>query len=75
VSGIFAVTLARMAPHALPDLWALALLVETVIALVVWRMGAVKLMLAGAMVGVLRSRLSALRGVKAALAISLWAKV
>jgi chromate transporter len=75
VSGMFAVTLARMAPHALPDLWALALLVATVIALVVCRMGAVKLMLAGAMVGVLRSRLSALRGVKAALAISLWAKV
>jgi len=75
VSGMFAVTLARMAPHALPDLWALALLVATVIALVVWRMGAVKLMLAGAMVGMLRSRLSALRGLKAALAISLWAKV
>jgi chromate transporter len=75
VSGMFAVTLARMAPHALPDLWALALLVATVIALVVWRMGAVKLMLAGAMVGMLRSRLSALRGMKAALAISLWAKV
>lgn len=75
VSGMFAVTLARMAPPALPDLWALALLVATVIALVVWRMGAVKLMLAGAMVGVLRSRLSALRGMKAALPINLWAKV
>ena len=71
VSGMFAVTLARMAPPALPDLWAFVLLVATVIALVVWRMGAAKLMLAGAMVGVLRSRLSALRGVKAALAISL----
>ena len=67
--------LPRMAPHALPDLWALALLVATVIALVVWRMGAVKLMLAGAMVGMLRGRLSVLRGMKAALAISLWAKV
>ena len=71
VSGMFAVTLARMAPPALPDLWALALLVATVIALVVWRMGAVKLLLAGAMVGVLRSRLAALRGMRAALAISL----
>jgi hypothetical protein len=72
---MFAVTLARMAPPALPDHWALALLVATVVALVVWRTGAVTLMLAGALVGVLRSRLSALRGVKAGLAISLWAKV
>jgi chromate transporter len=71
VSGMFAVTLARMAPPALPDLWACVLLVAAVSALVVWRMGAIKLMLAGAMVGVLRSRLSTLRGVKAALAISL----
>jgi len=75
VSGMFAVTLARMAPPALPDLWALGLLVATVIALVVWRIGAVKLMLAGALVRVLRSRLPALRGVKAGLAVSLWAKV
>jgi chromate transporter len=71
VSGMFAVSLVRMAPHALPDLSATALLVVTVIALVVWRMGAVKLMLAGAMIGVLRSRLAALRGMRAALAISL----
>lgn len=75
VSGMFAVTLARMAPPALPDLWALAMLMATVIVLVVWRMGAVKLMLAGALVGVLRSRLPALCGVKAGLAVSLWAKV
>jgi chromate transporter len=75
VSGMFAVTLARMAPPALPDLWALALLVATVIALVVWRIGAVKLMCGGAIVGVLRSRLSGLRSVKAGLAVSLWAKV
>ena len=75
VSGMFAVTLARLAPPARPDFWALGLLVATVIALVVWRMGAVKLMLAGAMVGILRSRLAALRGLKAALALSLGAKV
>jgi chromate transport protein ChrA len=75
VSGMFAVTLARMAPPALPDLWALALLVATVIALVVWRTGAVKLMFGGAIVGVLRSRMAALRGVRAVLSLSLGARV
>jgi chromate transporter len=75
VGGMFAVTLARMAPHALPDLWACALLVATVIALVVWRMGAVTLMLAGAIIGVLRSRLAALRSVRVVLSLSLGARV
>lgn len=75
VSGMFAVTLVRMAPPALPDLWAWVLLVATVIALGVWRIGAVKLMCGGAIVGVLRSRLPVLRGVKTACAIGLWAKV
>jgi chromate transporter len=75
VSGMFAVTLARMVPHALPDLWALALLVATVIALVGWRMGAITLMCGGAIVGVLRSRLAALRGVRVVLSLSLGARV
>jgi chromate transporter len=75
VSGMFAVTLARMAPPALPDLWALALLVVTVIALVVWRIGAIKLLCGGAIVGVLRSRLAALRGVRMVLSLSLGTRV
>jgi hypothetical protein len=61
--------------QALPNLWALALLGATVSALVVWHIGAVKLMCGGAIIGVLRSRLAVLRGVKTALPISLWAKV
>jgi hypothetical protein len=64
-----------MAPHALPDAWALAMLMATVLALVVWRMGAVKLMMAGSVCGVLRSRLVSLPGVQAALSIGLWAGV
>jgi chromate transporter len=75
VGGMFAVTLARMAPYALPDLWACVLLVGTVIALVLWRMGAVTLLLTGAIIGILRSRLAALRGVRVVLALSLGAKI
>jgi chromate transporter len=75
VIGVLAVSLVRMAPHALPDAWALAMLMATVLALVVWRMGAVKLMMAGSVCGVLRSRLVSLPGVQAALSIGLWAGV
>lgn len=75
VSGVFAVSLVRMAPHALPDLFAMAMFVATMIALFAWRIGALKLMLAGAMVGALRSRLFSLPGVKAALSMHLWARV
>lgn len=67
VIGVMAVFLVRMAPHALPDPLAVAMLIGTLIALLAWRIGALKLMLAGAVFGVLRSRLTALPGVKAAL--------
>ena len=50
----------RMAPHAMPDPMAVAMLIGTLIALLAWRIGALKLMSAGAVVGVLRSRLLAL---------------
>jgi chromate transporter len=69
VIGVLAVSLVQMAPHALPDPWALAMLVATVIALLLWRIGAVRMMLAGSVFGVLRSRLWSLPGVKAALSI------
>jgi chromate transporter len=75
VSGVFAVALVRLAPPALPDLFAIAMLVATVLVLSAWRIGAVKLMLAGSMVGVLRSRVWSLPGAKAALSIGLWAKI
>jgi chromate transporter len=67
VIGVMAVFLVRMAPHALPDPLAVAMLIGTFIALLAWRIGALKLMLAGSVVGMLRSRLLSLPGVKAAL--------
>jgi chromate transporter len=71
VIGVLAVSLFQLAPHALPDPFAIAVLVATVIALLLWRVGTVKLMIAGSVLGVLRSRLSSLQAVKAALSASL----
>ena len=64
VIGMLGVSLVRMAPHALPDVLAAATLIATVIALMVWRVGTVKAMLLGSLLGVLRSRVSSLRAAK-----------
>jgi len=53
--GVITVSLVQMAPHALPDLFAMAVLIATVIALLVWRFSALKLIFAGGVFGVLRS--------------------
>jgi chromate transporter len=66
VIGSLAVSLLQLAPHAFPDLFAIVILVATVVALLVWRVGAVKLMVAGSILGVLRGRLLSL-GAKAVL--------
>ena len=65
VIGILAVSLLRLAPHALPDPFAGVVLIATVAALLLWQLGTVKLMLAGSLLGVLRSRLFSIPGVKA----------
>ena len=65
VIGVLAVSLVRMAPHALPDVLAIAMFIGTLIALLAWRTGVMKLMLAGAALGVLRSRLLSVPGVRA----------
>jgi chromate transporter len=70
VIGVLAVSLLRLAPHALPDPFAIVLLGTTVIALVYWRVGSLKLMLAGSVLGVLRSRLSSLQAVRSVLSAS-----
>jgi chromate transporter len=70
VIGVLAVSLVRLAPHALPDPFAVVLLGATVIALVYWRVGTLKLMLAGSVLGVLRSRLSSLQAVRSVLSVS-----
>jgi chromate transporter len=66
VIGALAVSLFQLAPHALPDPMAIAILVATVAALLIWRVGAVRLMIAGSVLGVLRSRLFSLPGTRAA---------
>ena len=50
----------QLAPHALLDLFAIVILAATIVALLVWRIGAVKLMIAGAVLGVLRNHLLSL---------------
>jgi chromate transporter len=67
VCGVFAVSVVRMAPHALPDGFAMAILVGTLIALFTVRIGGITLMIGGAGLGVLRNRVCALPGVRATL--------
>jgi chromate transporter len=74
VIGVLAVFLVRMAPHALPDPFAVVILMGTLIALLAWRLGAMKLMMAGAGLGVLRSRLLSLPGARATLQ-HIWSNV
>lgn len=57
VIGVLAVSLVRLSPAAVPDPIALAVLVGTIVAAMAFRVGAFKLMIAGAVIGVLRGRL------------------
>ena len=54
--GSLTISLMQLTPHALPDLFAFVILAVTIVALLVWSVGAVKLMVAGSILGVLRSR-------------------
>ena len=67
VIGVLAVSLLQMAPHALPDWIAVGLFVATVVAMLAWKVGAIKLMAMGAVLGVVRERLLSLPGIKAVL--------
>src|SRR5262245_13661304 len=66
VIGVLAVSLVRLAPAALPDLFAVVILIATLAALVILRVGAFKAMIAGAVLGLLRSQLPVIRGAGAA---------
>src|SRR5215813_10726740 len=66
VIGVLAVSLIRLAPAALPDLFAVAILAATLLALTMTKLGVFKLMMAGAALGILRSRLPAIFGFKTA---------
>jgi chromate transporter len=57
VIGVLAVSLARLAPAAVPDVFALAILVGAIVAALALRVGAFKLMFGGAVLGLLRSQL------------------
>ncbi len=63
VIGILAVSLVRLAPAALPDPFAVAILLATVGAQIALGIGAFTLMGGGAVLGLVRSRLPALSGV------------
>jgi len=62
VIGILVVKLAQMAPYALPDFMAIAILIVTVITLMTSQIGPVKMMIASSVFGVLRSRFFSLPG-------------
>ena len=66
VIGVLAVSLIRLAPTAVPDVFAIVIFAATLIALMVLRVGVFKLMVAGAVLGVLRSQVPVMRGIKAA---------
>ena len=65
VIAVLAVSLVRLAPYALPDPFAVVILAGTLGALLVRRVGPLKLVLAGGALGVLRSRLSPVLGASA----------
>lgn len=57
VIGVLAVSLIRLAPAAVPDPLALAILIATIVGAMAFRIGAFKLMFGGAIVGALRNQL------------------
>ena len=67
VIGVLALSLVRLAPDAVPDVFALVTLAATVVVLMLWRVATIKVMLGGAVLGIARSRLLALPGTKALL--------
>jgi chromate transporter len=64
VIGVLAVSLVRLAPHALPEPFATAILLGTLVALLGPGIGPLRLMLAGGLLGVLRSRIAPLMGAR-----------
>ena len=60
VIGVLLVSLGQMAPHAVPDAFALAIFVIATAAMLGWKAGPLKLMAAGALAGALRDRLGPL---------------
>jgi len=57
VIGVLAVSLVRLAPHALPDAFAVGTMIATVIVLLAWRVATLKIVLLGAVLGIVRNRI------------------
>jgi chromate transporter len=66
VIGVLIVSLFRLAPAALPDAFAVVVLAGTLLGLMALRIGALRLMIGGSALGVLRTYLPAIPGFKAA---------
>ena len=66
VIGVLTVSLVRLVPAALPDPFAVAILAGTLLALTMTKLGVFQLMIAGAGLGILRSRLPIMAGFKTA---------
>lgn len=67
VIGVLAISLLQMAPHAVPDAPAMVLFAGGLAVLLAWRVGAIKMMVLGASLGILRDRVLALIGYRGAL--------
>ena len=60
--GVLAVALARLAPHAIVDLFAALVFVTAATVLLVWRAAPLRLVAGGAVLGILRRRLASAWG-------------
>jgi chromate transporter len=58
VIGVLAVSLTRLASHALPDAFAVATLAGTVVVLIAWRVAILRVVFLGAVLGIVRGRLA-----------------
>ena len=74
VIGVLAVALVRLARTAAPDPLAIIVMAATIAVLMLWRLAPLKAMLGGAVIGILRSRLYELPGVRAILCVGAWAR-
>ena len=63
VIGVLAITLARLAPHAVVDWFSAALFVGAATALLLWRAAPLQLVAGGAVLGIMRRRLAAAFGI------------
>jgi chromate transporter len=63
VIGVLAITLTRLAPHAVVDPFSAALFVGAATALLLWRAAPLQLVAGGAVLGIVRRRLAAAFGI------------